>query len=114
MNRTSDIRKAVLAVTENGKWEGRCSDLIYDALEYNIPLEETPKTIGGFLKKHAARFHNRDGIKIEIINKGTASKYYRLEKIPFPTISTISEDEELPFWPPEKASVYAAYDDYEL
>ena len=108
--RESDIRSAVLAVTGSGTWKGRCSELVEDAVRYDIPIMEAPRTIGSFLHKQIARFSKYDGIKIEIIDKGTGSKMYKFQKQPFPTISTISENEDLPFPDYEEFSVYADYE----
>lgn len=90
----SNVRKAVLAIlNDETVWKGRCSELINDAIRYDIPLTEGAKFVGGFLHKHQGRFLKEDGVKIDIIDKGTASKIYKLEKS---TISTISKNEEQP------------------
>jgi hypothetical protein len=105
----SVIRIAVLTIANNNTtWKGRCSSLIQDAIqEYDIPITDTAKTVGGFLHRHQGRFLSEDGVKITIIDKGTGSKMYGIEKTTIPTISTISKDEELPFPDWEEASVYA-------
>lgn len=104
----SMIRTAVLKIIEEEtEWKGRCGDLIQDAVHYDIPLTESNKFIGGFLHKHQGRFMAEDGIKITIIDKGTGSKVYKIEKS---TISTISNNEEVPFPDWEEASVYAGYE----
>ena len=113
--RESDIRNAVLAVTEmTGFWEGRCSDLIYDSVQYGVTIMESARTIGGFLHKQIARFSKYDGIKIEIIDKGTASKMYRFNRLPLSTISNHYDDDDLPLPEYEESSVYGGSEDWYL
>ena len=92
----SDIRAAVVAIiAKEEEWRGRCSELMQHSVEdYDIPILDDPKHVGGFLHKHQGRFLANDGIKMTIVNKGTGSKVYKFAKS---TISTISEDEEEPF-----------------
>lgn len=105
----SIIRRAVLTIADNNTiWKGRCSSLIQDAIQtYNIPITETAKEVGGFLHRHQGRFLSEDGVKITIIDKGTGSKMYSIERTTISTISTISKNEELPFPEWEEVSVYA-------
>ena len=113
--RTSDIRSAVLAVTEmSGFWEGRCSDLMYDAVQFGVTIMESARSIGGFLHKQIARFRKYDGIKIEIIDKGTASKMYRFNRLPLSTISNHYDEDDLPLPDYEEPSVYEGSDDWFL
>ena len=102
---TSDVRQAVLKIVEQeGTWRGRCSDLINKAIDMNIPITDSPKYVGGFMNKHRGRFLKEDGIQVTIIDNGTASKIYKIEKF---TIHTIHEDDSLPFIMYESPSVYA-------
>lgn len=105
----SIIRRAVLTIADNNTiWKGRCSSLIQDAIQtYNIPITETAKEVGGFLHRHQGRFLSEDGVKITIIDKGTGSKMYSIERTTISTISTIPKNEELPFPEWEEVSVYA-------
>ena len=96
--KTSDIRRAVVELaSQHGGWRGRCGELIGAAVEIGIGLTDSPKMIGGFLHRHQGRFLAEDGIQMLIVNKGTASKIYEFLKIQDSTISTISEDDGLPF-----------------
>lgn len=86
----SDIRRAVLKLVEvAGSWKGRCSALIDAAIEHNIPVDDEPKIIGGFLNRHRGLFLKMDSIKITIIKNGTGPNIYRIEKT---TIDTIDEN----------------------
>lgn len=106
--KNSAIREAVLKIAEENKyWKGRCSTLIQDAVQMDIAITDSAKVVGGFLHKHIGRFLE-DGIRITIIDKGTGSKMYSIEKTTISTISTISENEELPFPEWEEASKYGA------
>lgn len=83
----SDIRRAVIAIANsNAMWKGRCSTLINDAIELGVPLEESPKTVGGFLHKHQGRFLKEDNVKIGIIDNGTGPKIYKIEYFTIDTI----------------------------
>lgn len=96
----SPIREAVLAIAANNQiWKGRCSTLINDAIGYEVAITEGPREVGGFLHRHQGRFLDTDNIKIEIIDNGSASKIYKIQKS---TIHTIHENEELPFMGFEK------------
>jgi hypothetical protein len=98
--KNSAIRKAVIAIAENNQiWKGRCSTLINDAVGYEVAVTEQPKEIGGFLHRHRGRFLEEDGIKIETIDNGSASKIYKIQKS---TIHTIHENEGSPFMGFEK------------
>ena len=111
----SDIRNGVLAVTEmTGFWEGRCSELVESAASYGVIVEESVRSIGGFLHKHIARFRKYDGIKIEIIDKGTASKIYRFNRLPLSTISNHYDEDDLPLPDYEEPSVYEGSEDWFL
>lgn len=104
--RESLIRTAVVQIaSDNTMWKGRCSSIIQEAIEHDIPLTDSAKIVGGFLHKHQGRFLAEDGIKITIIDKGTGSKMYKIEKS---TISTISDNDELPLPDWEEASDYGA------
>ena len=90
----SPIREAVKVIAEkNTTWKGRCSSLIQDAIEYNIPLTETAKYVGGFLHRHQGKFLKEDGIKIQIIDNGTGGKTYKICKS---TVDTVDEDGFIP------------------
>lgn len=89
----SNIRKAVLAVANmNVSWKGRCSSIINEAVQYGIPVMDTPKAVGGFLHKHQGRFMAEDGVQISIIENGTGPKIYKIQKF---TIDTIDEKDRL-------------------
>ena len=90
----SPIREAVKVIAEkNTTWKGRCSSLIQNAIEYNIPLTETAKYVGGFLHRHQGKFLKEDGIKIQIIDNGTGGKTYKICKS---TVDTVDEDGFIP------------------
>lgn len=95
----SDIRRAIVLIVQKEKiWRGRCSELLQHSVEeYNIPIVDDPKHVGGFLHRHQSRFLANDRIKMTIINKGTGSKIYKFEDFTISTISTISENGEEPF-----------------
>lgn len=94
--RTSNVRFAVAEIaSKNETWAGRCSELINLAIGYGIPLMEGPKEVGGFLHRHQGRFLGEDGIQVTIVDKGTASKIYKIQKVTISTISTISQKQEL-------------------
>lgn len=74
----SPIRKGVLALMrENSMWKGRCSSIIGDAVQLGVPITDTAKSVGGFLHRHQGRLLEMDGIKLQIIQSGTASKTYK-------------------------------------
>lgn len=105
--KNSPIRAAVLAIAEdNQMWKGRCSTLINDAIGYEVAITDGPREVGGFLHKHQGRFLGEDGIKIEIIDNGSASKIYKIQKS---TIHTIHENEDPPFMDIEKADKQGLY-----
>ena len=86
----SDIRKAVLAVARMyAVWKGRCNSLINEAVQYGIPITDSPKAVGGFLHRHQGRFMAEDKIKINIINNGTGGKSYEICKF---TVDTVDEN----------------------
>lgn len=94
----SEIRRAVVAIMQNYEvWKGRCSTLIEESVKRHVPITESPKEVGGFLHRHMGRFMAMDQIEVEVVQKGTASKMYKLTKLPFLTISTISDNETLSF-----------------
>lgn len=100
----SDIRRAVIMLAEKySVWKGRCSTLIQDAIENDMPITDSPKAVGGFIHKHQGRFLAEDGIKITITSEGTASKTYKIQKS---TIGTIGKNEELPLAGFENADKY--------
>lgn len=104
----SDIRRAVVEIVAHEEgWRGRCSELTNKALQYNIPIIEEPKEIGRFIHKHQARFMIVDNIKVQIVDKGTASKIYEFLGTTISTISTISPDGGSPFLNDDKPSSYA-------
>ncbi len=106
--KNSPIRKAVLAIAENNQmWKGRCSTLINDAIGYEVAITEGAREVGGFLHRHQGRFLEADGIKIEIIDNGSASKIYKIQKS---TIHTIHENEDPPFIDTEKADKQGLYE----
>lgn len=78
----SDIRKAVVAIVKGeATWKGRCSALIQKAVEYDVPILETAKAVGGFLHKHQGRFLAEDNIKVLMIDNGTGPKIYKFEAV---------------------------------
>lgn len=100
----SEIRQAVIMLAEKySVWKGRCSTLIQDAIENDMPITDSPKSVGGFIHKHQGRFLAEDGIKITITSEGTASKTYKIQKS---TIGTIGKNEEQPLAGFENASKY--------
>lgn len=102
--RASNIRVAVCEIAKNNKsWRGRCAELINLAIGYGVPLEETPKQVGGFLHRHQGRFLSEDGIQILVIDNGTGPKIYKIQKAPLITIDTIDENKKLPLMGFEKA-----------
>jgi hypothetical protein len=106
--KNSPIRKAILAIAENNQmWKGRCSTLINDAIGYEVAITEGAREVGGFLHRHQGRFLEADGIKIEIIDNGSASKIYKIQKS---TIHTIHENEDPPFIDMEKADKQGLYE----
>ena len=106
--KNSPIRKAILAIAENNQmWKGRCSTLINDAIGYEVAITEGAREVGGFLHRHQGRFLEADGIKIEIIDNGSASKIYKIQKS---TIHTIHENEGPPFIDMEKADKQGLYE----
>jgi len=106
--KNSPIRKAILAIAENNQmWKGRCSTLINDAIRYEVAITEGAREVGGFLHRHQGRFLETDGIKIEIIDNGSASKIYKIQKS---TIHTIHENEDPPFIDMEKADKQGLYE----
>ena len=89
----SDIRKAVLAVTNMYKsWRGRCSTLINDSVQLGVPITDSPKAVGGFLHRHQGRFMAQDNVQVGIIDNGTGPKLYKFQKF---TIDTIDENDRL-------------------
>ena len=62
-------------------WKGRCSSIIDEAVQRGIAITDTAKTVGGFLHKHQGRMLEVDGIKLQIIQRGTASKTYKLTHV---------------------------------
>ena len=100
----SDIRRAVIMLAEKySVWKGRCSTLIQDAIENDMPITDSPKFVGGFIHKHQGRFLAEDGVKITITSEGTASKTYKIQKS---TIGTIGKNEEPPLVGFENADKY--------
>ena len=85
----SAIRAGVVKLIEKySKWNGRCSELIKDALTVDVDILDSPKVVGGFLNKHIVRFKTVDGIKIDPRPNGTGPKIYSISKT---TIDTIDE-----------------------
>ena len=92
--RGSVIRKAVVTLVKKyTQWEGRCSKLIGDALAEDIAIEDSAKTIGGFLHKHQVRFKTEDGLDLRIINNGSGAKTYRICKS---TVDTVDGFHDVP------------------
>lgn len=78
----SPIRQGVLALMSDcSLWKGRCSSIIDEAVQRGIAITDTAKTVGGFLHKHQGRMLEVDGIKLQIIQRGTASKTYKLTHV---------------------------------
>lgn len=101
----SEIREAVIAIAENNYiWKGRCSTLIQDSVQYDKPITDSAKFVGGFLHRHIGRFLVQDGIKISIIENGTGGKTYKICKS---TVDTVDENEDIPLMDWEESSKYA-------
>lgn len=101
----SEIREAVIAIAENNYiWKGRCSTLIQDSVQYNKPITDSAKFVGGFLHRHIGRFLVQDGIKISIIENGTGGKTYKICRS---TVDTVDENEDIPLMDWEESSKYA-------
>ena len=97
----SKIRTGIITIlAHNGEWRGRCGELIQDAIMYDVPITDTPKSVGGFLHRHLGRFLEEDKVKIEIINNGTGPKIYKFKRLP---LMTIDDEGWLPLMPTEKA-----------
>ena len=78
----SPIRAGVLAIMrEYSIWKGRCSGILDTAFQLGVPIEDSAKDVGGFLRKHQARLMMIDGIKLQIVQQGTASKTYKLTHV---------------------------------
>lgn len=78
----SPIRQGVLALMSDcSLWKGRCSSIIDEAVQRGIPITDTAKAVGGFLHRHQGRMLETDGIKLQIIQHGTASKVYKLTHV---------------------------------
>lgn len=102
----SEIREAVIAIASNNSmWRGRCGTLIQDSVQYNTPIQDSPKHVGGFLHRHIGRFLAVDGIKISIIENGTGGKQYKICKS---TVDTVDKGEDIPLMDWEESSVYKA------
>ena len=106
--RTSAIRAAVVELTNKQPvWQGRCSQLISDAIKIDIAITDSAKYVGGFLHRHQGRFLYEDQIKVEIISNGTGAKTYKIYKS---TVDTVDEDEEIPLMDFENVSNYKGYE----
>ena len=106
--RTSAIRAAVVELTNKQPvWQGRCSQLISDAIKIDIAITDSAKYVGGFLHRHQGRFLYEDQIKVEIISNGTGAKTYKIYKS---TVDTVDEDEEIPLIDFENVSNYKGYE----
>ena len=102
----SKIRETVIAVANNNsKWQGRCSTLIADSVQYKTPIEDSPKYVGGFLHRHIGRFLAQDRIQISIVENGTGGKQYKISKS---TVDTVDEDDNVPLMDWEESSNYKA------
>lgn len=78
----SPIRAGVLAIMDDcSMWKGRCSSIIDEAVQRGIAITDTAKAVGGFLHRHQGRMLETDGIKLQIIQHGTASKVYKLTHV---------------------------------
>ena len=88
---SSPIRAGVQKIMQqNSLWKGRCSGIIDAAVQLGIPIDDSAKAVGGFLHRHQARLMMVDGIKLQIIQQGTASKTYKLTHVD----SDLEPDEE--------------------
>ena len=86
---SSDLRRVVIEIVEKyGSWKGKCGEIPAEAVRIGIGLEENAYQIGGFLRKHMGRFLKEDGIQITIINNGSGSKIYKIQK---QTVDTVDE-----------------------
>lgn len=106
----SQIRKAVIEIAKrsgDAGWKGRCSWIIQESVEYDVPIVESAKQVGGFLHRHQGRFLANDGVKISIINNGSGAKTY---KICQSTVDTVDENEALTVDGFEKADNYGEYE----
>lgn len=86
----SAIRDVIitLAYSEKAPWRGKATDLIQEAIDFGVGLTESAKEIGGFLCRMQGLFLHEDGITMRIINNGTGSKIYEIQK---------KEEIEIPF-----------------
>lgn len=84
----NEIRRAVLALVENGGYKGRCTGIIEESAKIGIGITVTVKELGGFLTKHIGRFLKEDNVLIEIIKNGTGPNIYKISKS---TIDTIDD-----------------------
>ena len=102
----SDIRRAVISIVQKeGEWRGRCSELISHAIdEYDIPIVDTAKYVGGFLHRQSGRFMKNDGIKVKIVKNGTGPSIYIFSNLP---LMTIDEDDGTTIDEWQDASKYA-------
>lgn len=104
MYRESGIRAAVLKIINaEGRWKGRCGELIQKSVEHDVPIIETAKQVGGFLHRQIGRFLREDGIKILIIKNGTGGTVYEISKS---TVDTVDENEWLTVDEAKKADKY--------
>lgn len=75
---TSEIRKAVVAIANDGEAEELSSrDILDKARNHDIYLMSEPKELGGFICKYQNYFYNEDGIKVFIRKRGTGSNIYK-------------------------------------
>lgn len=106
----SQIRKAVIEIAKrsgDAGWKGRCSWIIQESVEYDVPIVESAKQVGGFLHRHQGRFLKNDSVKISIINNGSGAKTY---KICQSTVDTVDVNEALTVDGFEKADNYGEYE----
>lgn len=78
----SSIRDVIisLAYSDKAPWRGKANDLLQEAVYFGIGLKESSKDIGSFLCRMQGLFLHEDGITLEIINNGTGSKIYKIQK----------------------------------
>lgn len=76
---SSDIREAVIQIVKTkGFWKGRASELRQAALDCGVPIEESPKLVGGFMHKYDWLFLKLDNIRVKIIKNGSGGKHYEI------------------------------------
>lgn len=91
--KSSEIRTAVLTIAEKlSAWRGRCSELIDIALDLGVVIEDGPKYVGGFLRRHRVHFQTEDSVEVKPVKNGTGGSEYIIRKT---TVDTVDENKGL-------------------